>query len=197
MGPKKNLRECPLFPSGSTTSSHRKSKDKKTKGATYVARTIVNCFSSTSNSAESVPLSPPREPVRVPRNPLIRSTLRARPPCMRDIPPKKKRVTFRFPEVCSRQSSTANVSGCSSSSSFPPQTSTLSLSAGSQASSSSPPLPYGQNLPFSPSSSPDDHFSSHRSADNPQPSDSMFHIVMSLKIFYKFSFISAFRHYSN
>ena len=174
MGPKRNLKNCPLFLSGSVTSSHRKSKGKKTKGATSVARTIVNCFPSAFNSSDSVTFSPHREPVRVPRNPIIRSTRRARPPCTQDSPPKKKRVIFRLPKVSSRKTTTVHTSGPSSSGSILPSTCVSSPSADDQASTSSPPLPFGQTFVFSRSSLPSNQVSASQAAESSKPSESLF-----------------------
>ena len=181
MGPKKKLKGCPLFPSGSASPSHRKSKGKKTKEAASIARTIVNCFPSVSASSEPVILSPPREPVRVPRNPLIRSTLRTLPPCTQDIPPKQKRVTFRLPEVSSHKAPTLSRLGLSSSSSTSPSTSAPSLSIDNQVLISSPPLPYGQSLVFSRSRLPDDQSVSNQTAEGSASTESMFWFFMFLQ----------------
>ncbi len=174
MGPKKKLKECPLFPSGSASPSHRKSKGKKTKEAASIARTIVICFPSVSTSSEPVIPSPPREPVRVPRNPLIRSTLRTRPPCTQDIPPKRKRVTFRLPGVSSHKVPPLSTFGLSSSSSASPSTSASYLSIDNQVLTSSPPLPFGQSLVFSRSSLPNDQSVSNQTAESSTSTESMF-----------------------
>ena len=96
MALKKSLKECPLFPPDSAK-SHRKLKDKRTKGSSSAARTIVNCFPSASTSGESTDVSPPHGPVRVPRNSLLRSTLKA------------QLVTFTLPAVSSNRHSSVTL----------------------------------------------------------------------------------------
>ncbi len=153
MAPKNSLKECSLFPDSSKP--HRKMKNKKTKGSPSVARTIVSCFPSASTTSDSADLSPSCEPIRVPRNPLVRSNLRPRTPCTRDITPKKKRVTFCLPSELPAQR--VFVSSCppSLSENIPVQTTSPSTpSSSSVQCSSSSSLPFGQSLSFSTLQSP-------------------------------------------
>ena len=175
MAPKSKLKECPLFSSDSST-PHSKVKAKKTKNSSSISRTIVNCFPSASATDTAADLSPPNEPVRVPRNPLVRSTFGPRPPCTRDVTPKKKRVTFCLPDDLPPQ----RVFISHSSSSLPVTVPTQAPSSSNsiQCSSSSSSLPFGQSLSFSTVSSPDAPFTSVAQPVESLVPTGMFHFIL-------------------
>ncbi len=127
--PPRKLVEFPLFPEGSDSRPHGKTKVASTSAD---ARSVVDCFPS----ALSVPIpSPPVLPVCVQRNLLSRKS--SRPVCTKDITPSKNKVCL--PAIVSSSSFTLP---------DPPVSVTEPVLDPPVVDSTVSPLPFGQSLPL-------------------------------------------------
>ncbi len=130
--PPKRLVEMPLFSPESVSRPHRKKKTPPCSSST--ARTVKDCFPSSSSSFQSISQSSLESPVRVPRNRFSRKgSHMVKPVCTEDVVPPKKRVTFDLADY-SVDPATLLPSGSS-----------LPQSPSTSASTSSS-LPFGQSL---------------------------------------------------